>query len=65
MKTNQSIKRYRATLSVTYTQEHEANALTEEQAVEWMKEAFDPTRCWGTAEFDVSNVEEITPWLPL
>ena len=65
MKTNQSIKRYRATLSVTYTQELEANALTEEQAVNWMKEAFDPTRCWGTAEFDVSNVEEITPWLPL
>ena len=65
MKTNQSVKRYRATLSVTYTQELEANALTEEQAVNWMKEAFDPTRCWGTAEFDVSNVEEITPWLPL
>ena len=65
MKTKQAIKRYQATLSVTYTQELEANGLTEEQAVEWMKEAFDPTRCWGTAEFDVSNVKEITPWLPL
>ena len=61
MKTNQSIKRYRATVSVTYTQELKADALTEEKAVEWMKEAFDPTRCWGTAEFNVSNVEEITP----
>jgi len=55
-----SIKRYRATLSVTYTHELEADALTEEKAVEWMKESFDPTRCWGTADFDVYNIKEVS-----
>jgi hypothetical protein len=59
MKTKDAITRYRATLSVTYTQELEADALTEQQAVDWMKESFDPTRCWGTAEVDVYNITEV------
>ena len=60
MKTKNAIKRYRATLSVTYTQDLEADALTEEKAVEWMKDAFDPTRCWGTAEVDVQDIKEVS-----
>jgi len=38
MKIKQSVKRYRATLSVTYTQNLEADALTEEDAIDWMKD---------------------------
>jgi hypothetical protein len=55
-----TIKRYRATLSVTYTQNLEADATSEESAIEWMKDAFDPTRCWNTADVDVYNIEEVT-----
>jgi len=60
MKIKQSVKRYRATLSVTYTQNLEADALTEEDAIDWMKDAFDPTRCWGTAEVDVQDIKEVS-----
>lgn len=55
------MKRYRATLSVTYTQEHETDALTEEAAIDWMKDAFDPTRCWNTADVHVYDIKEIKP----
>jgi hypothetical protein len=60
MKIKQSVKRYRATLSVTYTQDLEADALTEEKAVEWMKDAFDPTRCWNTADVSVYDIAEVS-----
>jgi hypothetical protein len=59
VKTKNAIKRYRATLSVTYTQNLEADALTKEDAIDWMKDAFDPTRCWNTADVDVYNIEEV------
>ena len=54
------MKRYRATLSVTYTQEHETDALTEEDAIDWMKDAFDPTRCWNTADVSVYDIVEVS-----
>jgi hypothetical protein len=60
MKIKQSVKRYRATLSVTYTQDLEADALTEEKAIDWMKDAFDPTRCWNTADVSVYDIVEVS-----
>jgi hypothetical protein len=60
MKIKQSVKRYRATLSVTYTQDLEADALTEEKAIDWMKDAFDPTRCWNTADVSVYDIAEVS-----
>jgi hypothetical protein len=54
------MKRYRATLSVTYTQNLEADALTEEDAIDWMKDAFDPTRCWNTADVSVYDIVEVS-----
>lgn len=47
-------------MSVTYTQNLEVDATSEESAIEWMKDAFDPTRCWNTADVDVYNIEEVT-----
>jgi hypothetical protein len=45
---------------VTYTQNLEADALTEEDAIDWMKDAFDPTRCWNTADVSVYDIAEVS-----
>jgi len=54
------MKRWKGTLVVSYTQDLEAEAETQAEAEEWMREAFDPTRCYNTAECQAYDVEEIT-----
>jgi hypothetical protein len=52
--------KYRGTLVVSYTQQIEVNAETQAEAEDLMREAFDPTRCYNTAECQAYDVEEVT-----
>ena len=54
-----SMKRWRGTLVVSYTQEIEVNADTKAEAEDLMRDAFDPTRCYNTAECQAYDVEEM------
>ena len=45
---------------VSYTQDLEVDAETQAEAEDLMREAFDPTRCYNTAECQAYDVEEIT-----
>ena len=53
------MKRWRGTLVVSYTQEIEVNADTKAEAEDLMRDAFDPTRCYNTAECQAYDVEEM------
>ena len=53
------MKRWRGTLVVSYTQEIEVNADTQAEAEDLMRDAFDPTRCYNTAECQAYDVEEV------
>ena len=53
------MKRWRGTLVVSYTQEIEVNADTQAEAEDLMRDAFDPTRCYNTAECQAYDVEEL------
>jgi hypothetical protein len=53
------MKRWRGTLVVSYTQEIEVNADTQAEAEGLMRDAFDPTRCYNTAECQAYDVEEM------
>ena len=44
---------------MSYTQEIEVNADTQAEAEGLMRDAFDPTRCYNTAECQAYDVEEI------
>jgi len=55
----EEMKRWRGTLVVSYTQEIEVNADTKAEAEDLMRDAFDPTRCYNTAECQAYDVEEM------
>ena len=53
------MKRWRGTLVVSYTQDLEVDAETQAEAEALMRDAFDPTRCYGTADGQVYDIEII------
>jgi hypothetical protein len=53
------MKRWRGTLVVSYTQDLEVDAETQAEAEALMRDAFDPMRCYNTAECQAYDVEEI------
>jgi hypothetical protein len=53
------MKRFKGTVVVTYTQEIEVDAETQEEAEATMLDWFDPTRCYSTADGQVYDLEEV------
>jgi hypothetical protein len=53
------MKRFKGTVVVTYTQEIEVDAETQEEAEATMLDWFDPTLCWATADGQVYDLEEM------
>ena len=53
------MKKLKGTVVVSYTQEITVEAETKAEAQATMLDWFDPTRCYGTADGDVYDIEEV------